>query len=103
MQGIQGPAGARGAAGLNALLESAVENPGAHCPAGGTRLDFGLDADANGRLEGAEIAGTRYVCNGGAAAGGGPVTLAAAPPFQCDATHVGATFYDTALGGLRAA
>lgn len=101
-QGVQGPAGARGASGLNALLESAVENPGVRCPAGGTRLDFGLDTDANGRLEGAEIAGTRSVCNGVAAAGGGPVTLAAAPPFQCDATHVGATFYDTALGGLRA-
>jgi cysteine-rich repeat protein len=100
--GPAGPAGARGPAGLNALLENAVEQPGAHCPAGGVRLDFGLDADANGRLEGGEIAGTRYVCNGGAAAGGGPVTLAAAPPFPCDATHVGATFYDTALGGLRA-
>ena len=41
-----------------------IETPGTNCPNGGTKIDSGLDANANGVLDDAEISGTQYVCNG---------------------------------------
>ncbi len=64
-RGVPGQQGSRGEDGLTAMvsLERASEAP--TCPAGGVRIDAGLDLDRNGVLETDEISTTRYVCDGG--------------------------------------
>ena len=59
-----GAAGATGAGGLNSLISSAIEPTGANCPYGGIKTTSGLDSNADGVLDAAEISGTQYVCNG---------------------------------------
>ncbi|MEN9799238.1 MAG: hypothetical protein RL653_2934 [Pseudomonadota bacterium] len=54
----------------SALVRSEVVAPGAECPAGGTRLSFGVDADRSGALEGEEVSTSTFVCNGEAGAAG---------------------------------
>ena len=61
--GAQGPAGDAGAQGENSLVVVSTEPPGANCGPGGQRIDVGLDANADGVLEPAEIQRTSYVCN----------------------------------------
>lgn len=56
--------GSDGAHGAQGLVVSSIEPPSANCQAGGTRLDFGLDVDADGVLDGDEILETRFVCDG---------------------------------------
>jgi hypothetical protein len=62
--------GASGTAGFNTLARTTAEPAGANCPAGGTRVDTGLDdglpsgTAGNGVLEPGEFDATRYVCNG---------------------------------------
>lgn len=71
-QGIQGVAGPQGAAGsngsngLNALIKTTTEPAGSNCANGGTKIETGLDANANGVLDASEIntSQTKYVCNG---------------------------------------
>lgn len=63
-QGIPGVDGTDGLAGANSLVVSSTEPPGAVCTAGGQRFDTGVDLDRNGKLDGAEIQHTAYVCNG---------------------------------------
>jgi len=69
--GSQGPAGADGTNGtngtnaLNALVTSNSESSGNNCANGGTRIDVGVDDNADGVLDTAEIDQTQYVCNGG--------------------------------------
>ncbi len=46
------------------LVRIAAEPAGSHCAAGGTRVESGPDADANGQLADAEVSSTQYVCNG---------------------------------------
>ncbi len=70
-QGPQGPAGTNGNSGGTSLIRQSPEPAGAHCANGGTRIDTGVDDDADGVLDDAEIDQTTYVCNAG---GGGPVT-----------------------------
>ncbi|HKX40848.1 MAG TPA: hypothetical protein VJO99_06805, partial [Burkholderiaceae bacterium] len=65
--GAAGAAGANGAAGSDApsaLVQMLDEPSGAHCAAGGKAIRVGIDANANGVLDTAEIASTGYVCNG---------------------------------------
>jgi len=59
------------------LVRVAAEPAGSHCIAGGTRVESGADADANGQLADSEVSGTQYVCNGetGAPGAAGPSTL----------------------------
>jgi Tol biopolymer transport system component len=63
--GARGGDGTPGGRGLTALIRTAAEPTGANCPAGGTRLDVGLDDDGNGTLEAGEVDSTSYLCNGG--------------------------------------
>ena len=56
--------GATGASGLTTLMAVATEPAGSNCPAGGEKVSSGLDLDADGTLEDAEIQSSRYVCNG---------------------------------------
>lgn len=85
-QGPEGPpgeAGPAGAPGSRILLTPIA--PGSDCPAGGTRIDVGVDTNGNNALDPGEIQQTANVCNGkdaapppsgggGAAGSGGPVS-----------------------------
>jgi OmcA/MtrC family decaheme c-type cytochrome len=66
----EGPGGPAGQDGSPALVATSDEPAGANCAAGGSRIDFGLDANGNGVLDDAEISGTTYTCDGP----GGPGT-----------------------------
>ncbi len=57
-----GEPGATGSAGMNGVLSSTAEPAGANCAAGGTRIDYGTDKNANGKLDADEVSGTSYVC-----------------------------------------
>ena len=63
-KGEPGNDGVRGPNGLNSLLKTTIEPPGANCVLGGTRIEHGVDADADGQLGDTEITGRQYVCNG---------------------------------------
>jgi hypothetical protein len=58
--------GTQGTAGVNISLRNNVEPPGNNCPAGGNKIQFGLDTNGNNTLDDSEInaALTQYVCNG---------------------------------------
>lgn len=62
--GRPGAAGPSGVDGVAALIDIVAEPPGANCTNGGSRVDSGLDDNANRQLEAAEIVGSQYVCNG---------------------------------------
>lgn len=62
--GRPGSAGPPGIDGVAALIDMVAEPPGSNCASGGSRIDSGLDDNANGQLEAAEIVGSQYVCNG---------------------------------------
>jgi hypothetical protein len=55
-----------GANGKNTLVNTTSEPAGANCATGGTKIEVGLDANANGVLDAGEIDATltKYVCNG---------------------------------------
>ena len=80
--GADGAPGADGMDGASALVETTALGEGdADCPAGGTRIDAGLDdgdgdgTAGNGALEDGEIDSTATVCNG--TGGGAAATLVA--------------------------
>lgn len=62
--GTNGTDGDDGAAGLNSLLQQTALSAGdAYCTKGGVRIDSGVDANANGRLDPAEMSAASYLCN----------------------------------------
>jgi photosystem II stability/assembly factor-like uncharacterized protein len=67
-----GSTGAAGASGM--LVRVQAEPAGSHCAQGGTAVQAGADANADGVLDAAEVASTSYVCNGstGSAGAAGP-------------------------------
>lgn len=48
---------------LNTLVSVVSEAAGANCVHGGSRVDKGLDSNANGVLDAGEVSATNYVCN----------------------------------------
>ncbi len=64
-QGVPGPQGLAGTNGLNALIKTTTEPAGTNCTNGGTKIETGLDANANGLLDASEIdlSQTQFVCN----------------------------------------
>ncbi len=68
--------GSGGTNGNTALISTVSEPAGSKCPAGGTKVDSGLDNGdgggiaSNGMLEAGEVDKTAYVCNGEAGANG---------------------------------
>ena len=50
------------------LVRVSAEAAGSHCTLGGSRIDAGIDGNANGVLDTAEVSSTAYVCQ---ASGGG--------------------------------
>lgn len=63
--GAPGSNGSNGGNGLTARVNLLEEPAGANCPAGGTRIESGLDANSNGLLDAGEVQGTAYACNAG--------------------------------------
>ena len=69
MQGLTGATGSVGATGndgKNSVVKTTAEPTGTNCATGGTKLEYGLDANNNGALDVGEINATltKYVCNG---------------------------------------
>jgi len=60
--GAPGATGAAGSNGRDSLLAFAAEAPGGTCTYGGQRVQSGLDLNANGVLDAAEVTATAYVC-----------------------------------------
>ncbi len=69
--GAQGKQGTPGAAGGTALVRLDAEPAGGNCANGGTAIHAGIDSDANGTLDNAEITSTAYVCEGNPGQTGG--------------------------------
>ncbi len=62
--GRNGTDGTNGTNGSNSLVKQSPLSVGdANCKNGGMQIDSGLDADANGTLDTAEVSTTEYVCN----------------------------------------
>src|SRR5689334_10128488 len=53
--GPAGPAGPAGSAGKIFLMNTLPVEPGDECPAGGMRIEVGLDVDQNGVLNSTEV------------------------------------------------
>ena len=70
MNGLNGMNGTNGTSGATALVKQTPEPAGANCANGGTRIDSGTDANANGVLDATEITATSYACNGATGAQG---------------------------------
>ncbi len=70
--GTNGTNGSNGTNGQNSLVKTTIESIGVNCTTGGMKLEYGLDANANGILDLSEINAslTKYVCNGSAGATG---------------------------------
>ena len=70
----EGEPGAAGAPGKNALMNVSAEPAGGgHCAVSGSKIDAGLDINANGLLDANEVSSTQYLCSG--TAGGGANAL----------------------------
>ncbi len=62
--GQNGQSGQDGQNGLNSLItQTALAVGDSNCPGGGTRIDSGLDSNANGELDSSEITATKYLCD----------------------------------------
>ena len=62
--GPKGDDGERGADGRTTRIKAVTEAPGKNCPAGGTHMMIGIDADGLNGLDDAEVESDVYVCNG---------------------------------------
>ena len=62
--GCSGEDGSAPAASGNALTRVIPEAAGPNCAAGGQAVQYGVDMDANDVLDGDEVKGSSYVCNG---------------------------------------
>ena len=74
-----------GSAGLGVLVRMRAEPPGANCAQGGSQVLAGIDRNASGTLEDAEVTTSAYVCNGSPGASGSSgrdslISFAAEPP-----------------------
>jgi photosystem II stability/assembly factor-like uncharacterized protein len=65
-----GSDGTAGTSGKSSLIALSAEPAGLHCTTGGQRIDSGLDSNASGVLDAAEVTNTQYVCHGTTGAAG---------------------------------
>jgi len=87
--GPQGPAGvpgAMGAPGAISLVKLTPEPMSPNCPAGGNRVDVGVDSNGNGILDAAEVTQTAYVCK---VPGGCPGGAYPSAPGMCSLCPAG--------------
>lgn len=78
IDGADGADGADGEDGSNALVVVTEEPAGENCPAGGQKVESGVDDNNNAVLDPEEIDSTSYVCNGEVGANGAPGSNGAA-------------------------
>lgn len=64
LDGDDGSDGADGLDGYTTLMNVSAQGASGTCPAGGQRIDIGLDLDRDGTLDTGEIAKWELVCNG---------------------------------------
>jgi ELWxxDGT repeat protein len=83
--GTQGTDGANGTAGLTPIIVTSSEPTGTNCTNGGTRIDVGIDSDADGALSTTELYSTQYVCDGGSSATTLLSSIATPSTELCDA------------------
>jgi hypothetical protein len=72
--------GTDGPSGKSVSLRTNPEPAGNNCPAGGNRVQAGVDTDSNGRLEDSEVTTTAYVCSGAAGQTGATGSVGASGP-----------------------
>ena len=95
--GPQGPQGEAGTAGLESLVLVTNDTGDSHCPAGGIRVDVGLDSNGNGVLDPTEIQHTAYVCNGVSSSSGEDASVSDATTVSDSAPDVQITDAGTTL------
>jgi len=94
-KGGQGSAGENGKDGYTTLVKLVTLLPGdVECPAGGVRIDVGVDLNRNGELDGAEVVQSAPVCKDGPPGPSGPLKRV---------MFVTSTPYDGNLGGISGA
>jgi alpha-tubulin suppressor-like RCC1 family protein len=90
--------GAAGANGLSSLVRVSLEPAGATCPAGGRRIETGLDVNASGALDGGEVTSVGYACNGtNGGAGKSALVRQTAEPAGASCPSTGGTRLDTGV------
>ena len=62
--GWDGDAGTNGADGKKSLIGVTAEAKGSNCPAGGQKIETGVDENADNILQAEEVSATVYICNG---------------------------------------
>lgn len=79
--GARGPAGATG---RNAMTNVSSEPAGSNCASGGSRIQAGVDLNANSALDSNEVTSNSFVCNGvmGATGPTGPAGATGASGFN---------------------
>lgn len=82
-------ADAGSAPGTATLVRTAAEAAGANCALGGTRVEAGMDDDADGALDPAEITTTTYVCHAAPSPYGNGLVRTAGEPAGANCTHGG--------------
>jgi hypothetical protein len=103
LTGVTGSVGATGNDGKNTVVKTTAEPTGTNCATGGTKLEYGLDANNNGALDVGEINATltKYVCNGanginGSSSSGARIGYASSANWTCP---VGVTTITVELWG----
>jgi hypothetical protein len=81
IEGPRGPQGPMGDAGITSLINVTVEPPGANCQWGGQKIEWGLDDNRDGILEGPMVPVTPMLDGGDAAVDAAPPP----PPPPADA------------------
>ncbi len=66
-----GTAGTPGTSGASAVTRTSKEAAGANCANGGSKVDFGQDKNADGKLDDAEVSGSVFICDGASGPVGG--------------------------------
>jgi subtilisin family serine protease len=89
--------GVGGSDGKPALVSITDEAAGDNCPAGGKKVEAGIDANGNGVLDAAEVDQTSYICNGSDGATGSDGTPGGQSLVETTALASGA---DCAAGGI---
>jgi hypothetical protein len=82
------PPGTNGQA--KALVIAVSEANGPNCPYGGSKVNAGADANANGALDSEEVTSVQYVCNGAPGAAGAPGAKGLSSLVQTSAEPAGA-------------
>lgn len=71
--------------GYNSLIDMTIELPDTICPAGGMKINSGIDINKNDTLDLEEISSTAYICNGKSGGGGSGGSNGLSPILEFEA------------------